>query len=81
MKNGGKMRNFLLVLIIFYSFTIGAQAAELVLSDRIREAREAAQLEQARTKVDEQIKPVREILDKENTFSKEMISEKEPQKK
>lgn len=75
------MRNFLLVLIIFYSFTIGAQAAELVLSDRIREAREAAQLEQARIKVDEQIKPVREILDKENTFSKEMISEKEPQKK
>lgn len=71
------MRKYLLFLIILYSFISNAQASELVLSDKIREARELAKLEQLNKIADKQTESQNEVLEKESINQDELISKQE----
>lgn len=56
------MKKIFLSIVLCITITNIVFAQELVLSDRIREAREAAQKEAVKAKVNEQFKPVREVI-------------------
>ena len=61
------MRKILALSFLFFSVVNFAFAQELVLSDRIREAREAARKEAAKAKLNSELKPVSEVLKTEKT--------------
>ena len=69
------MRKFFILTLIFVNTYNFAFAQELVLSDRIREAREAAKKEQIKEKVSN-IKPIN-VEREENICNSEELTEKE----